>query len=418
MLYQRDYLHLLGEVRPRAAVSQLADGSMGAPQPLDLFPARHRRAEPRGGRAMTESATLRTARSTPRTAPSARAWCAFGGWDMPIQYTSVLEEHRACRDRRRGVRRVAPRVGPRRRVPVRSTLLQWALTNDLDRIAPGRAQYTHLLDPVDAHVVDDIIVWWVADDDFVVMPNASNTERIARALGEVDGQPGWSVSIDDITHERAILAVQGPHARERLATVLPDAAAVAALRACTALEYDGLPGYAAGTGYTGEDGVELHVPVAVAAARVGRRRSTPGSPPRGSAAATPSASRPGSRCTVTSSARASRRSRPASAGWCASTRATSAAATRSAPSSDRGRGPPPRRHRRRGAPARRARVARCSSTVRAVGEVTSGNFSPMLGHGIALAFVPPAVGVGTAVAIDVRGRELPGEIVELPFWPH
>ena len=59
--------------------------------------------------------------------------------------------------------------------------LQWAFTNDLDRIAPGRAQYTHLLDPDDAHVVDDIIVWWVGPERFFVMPNASNTERLASA---------------------------------------------------------------------------------------------------------------------------------------------------------------------------------------------------------------------------------------------
>ena len=75
-----------------------------------------------------------------------------------------------------GVRRLAPRLGARHG-PGCSTLLQWAFTNDLGRIAPGRAQYTHLLDPDDAHVVDDIIVWWVADDDFLVMPNASNTDR-------------------------------------------------------------------------------------------------------------------------------------------------------------------------------------------------------------------------------------------------
>ena len=62
--------------------------------------------------------------------------------------------------------------------------LQWAFTNDLDRIGPGRAQYTHLLDPDDAHVVDDIIVWWVGAGDFLVMPNASNTAPLVDALGE------------------------------------------------------------------------------------------------------------------------------------------------------------------------------------------------------------------------------------------
>ena len=108
----------------------------------------------------------------------------FGGWEMPIQYAGVLEEHRACRTgavvfdvSHLGTLRVAG--------PGAHPLLQRALTNDLDRIAPGRAQYTHLFDPDDAHVVDDIIVWWLAPDEFFVMPNASNTGRITGALAEI-----------------------------------------------------------------------------------------------------------------------------------------------------------------------------------------------------------------------------------------
>src|SRR5581483_12341132 len=98
------------------------------------------------------------------------------------------------------------------------SLLQWALTNDLERIEPGKTQYTHLLDPGDAHVVDDIIVWWVAPDGFLVMPNASNSARIAGALSGDDAvsRSGGAVAITDVTAERAVLAVQGPEARERL----------------------------------------------------------------------------------------------------------------------------------------------------------------------------------------------------------
>ena len=338
----------------------------------------------------------------------------FGGWDMPIQYTSVLEEHRACRTDA-AVFDVSHLGSVRVAGPGSFALLQWALTNDLGRIAPGRAQYTHLLDPVDAYVVDDIIVWWVADDDFVVMPNASNTDRIARALGEVDGQPGWSVSMGDITHERAILAVQGPGARERLATVLPEAAAVPRF-AVAAVEYEGLAGYAAGTGYTGEDGVELHVPVAVATtvwdavvgtgvtpAGLGCRdtlRLEAGLPLHGHELG------PG----ITSL--------QAGLGW----------VVRFDKGDFRGRDPLAAERDRGVArhldgiatdgrqPARQGSAVLVDGAP--VGEVTSGNFSPMLCHGIALAFVPPAVDVGTAVAIVVRGRDLPGEIVELPFWPH
>src|SRR5205085_2669335 len=132
--------------------------------------------------------------------------------------------------------------------------LQAALTNDLNRVAPGRAQYTHLLDEADASVLDDIIVWWVDDERFDVMPNASNTDRVVAALG----------AGDDVTAERAVIAVQGPEARALLEAVVPDAAAVGRFRVA-GFEWESVPAVAAGTGYTGEDGVELAVPAAHAA---------------------------------------------------------------------------------------------------------------------------------------------------------
>src|SRR6478736_10576638 len=105
----------------------------------------------------------------------------FGGWEMPIQYAGVLDEHRACR-----TAAVVFDVSHLGSLRVTGTdahaLLQRALTNDLGRIAPGRAQYTHLLDPDDAHVVDDIIVWWLEPERFFVMPNASNTDRLLDAF--------------------------------------------------------------------------------------------------------------------------------------------------------------------------------------------------------------------------------------------
>src|SRR5262245_61563471 len=143
----------------------------------------------------------------------------FGGWEMPIQYTGVLEEHRACRDDA-----VVFDVSHLGSVQVHGSgafaSLQWAFTNDLARIAPGRAQYTHLLDPDDAHVVDDIIVWWAAPGDFLVMPNASNTAPILGALQDAAASfGGGECAIADVTDSRVVLAVQGPRARERLAPV-------------------------------------------------------------------------------------------------------------------------------------------------------------------------------------------------------
>src|SRR5262249_57054124 len=122
--------------------------------------------------------------------------------------------------------------------------LQWALTNDLDRVGPGHAQYTHLLDPDDAHVVDDIIVWWVAPGDFLVMPNASNTAPLVAALEDAaDVRGGGECAVEDVTSSRAVLAVQGPTARAALAEAFPAAAGVARFAVAPVVFGDGA-GYA------------------------------------------------------------------------------------------------------------------------------------------------------------------------------
>ena len=111
----------------------------------------------------------------------------FGGWEMPIAYPSgTISEHLACRSSAAafdvshlGTMRVEGDDAFER--------LQETLTNDLTKIGPGRAQYTHLLDADNASVLDDIIVWWHPRNDgesdvFDVMPNASNTDRVVAAL--------------------------------------------------------------------------------------------------------------------------------------------------------------------------------------------------------------------------------------------
>ncbi|MEY3619154.1 MAG: aminomethyltransferase, partial [Actinomycetota bacterium] len=166
----------------------------------------------------------------------------FGGWDMPLQYEAgTLAEHLACRESA-----VAFDVSHLGTVRVHGAdaldRLQNAFTNDLRKIEPGRAQYTHLLDPSDASVLDDIIVWWVDEKTFDVMPNASNTDRVIAAIGG-----------EDTTTTRAVIAVQGPQARERVATFFPEAAAVGRFRVATC-RWNDTTCTVAGTGYTGEAG--------------------------------------------------------------------------------------------------------------------------------------------------------------------
>src|SRR5687767_484205 len=159
----------------------------------------------------------------------------FGGWDMPLYYSGTLAEHRACRAdavafdvSHLGTVRVVDDDGFDR--------LQAMLTNDLGRISPGHAQYTHLLDEADASVLDDIIVWWRTDGAFDVMPNASNTARVLDAVG---GR--------DVTAERAVVAVQGPRARERLRP-LDSAIAEVPRFGVAVFAWDGQPCTVAGTG--------------------------------------------------------------------------------------------------------------------------------------------------------------------------
>jgi aminomethyltransferase len=109
----------------------------------------------------------------------------FGGWEMPLQYaTGTVKEHLACRNDA-VVFDVSHLGTVRCDGPTMFDALQATLTNDLTKIAPGRAQYTHLLND-DGFVVDDIIVWWVGENEFDVMPNASNTSGVTSALPGVD----------------------------------------------------------------------------------------------------------------------------------------------------------------------------------------------------------------------------------------
>jgi aminomethyltransferase len=336
----------------------------------------------------------------------------FGGWEMPIQYTGVLEEHRACREHA-----VVFDVSHLGSVHVRGAgafaTLQWAFTNDLDRVGPGRAQYTHLLDDNDAHVVDDIIVWWAAPGEFLVMPNASNTTPLVDALGEAAVfHGGGECELDDITADRVVLAVQGPEARARLAHVAPTAAEVARF-SVEPFEFAGAPGWAAGTGYTGEDGVELHVPSA-AAGECWRALLAAGITPAGL----------GARDTLRLEAGLPLHGHelgegitPLQAGLAWVVRFDKGDFRGKAPlEAERDRGVA---RRLRGLATEGRQIPREGCPVSrdgtVVGEVTSGNFSPTLGHGIALAFLPPDTADGEQVTIDVRGREVPAIVTKLPF---
>lgn len=332
----------------------------------------------------------------------------FGGWEMPLAYGSgTLAEHMACREScalfdvsHLGTVRVSG--------PGAFAQIQSAFTNDLRRVGPGRAQYTHLLDPVDASVVDDIIVWWIDATTFQVMPNASNTDRVVAVLAGTDAD----LLVTDTTALRAVIAVQGPTAREILRVAFPAAAEVERF-AVQRLAWNTIDCVVAGTGYTGEDGVEIAV-------------AAPNAPALWDAlvdaGATPAGL--GARDTLRLEAGLPLHGHElgpgitplqAGLGWVVGWDKGEFVG-RGALAREKAQGV---RRRMRGIVTEGRRPPRSDQTVlsagNVVGMITSGNFSPVLQHGIALAFCAPTVAVGDAVVVDVRGAELGGRVVKLPF---
>ena len=334
----------------------------------------------------------------------------FAGWEMPLWYAGVLEEHRACRENV-----VVFDVSHLGSVWVRGAgafdALQGLLTNDLSRIDPGRAQYTHLLDD-DASVVDDIIVWWTGEGEFLVIPNASNTAPALAALEEAAAAAG--AEVEDVTTTRSMLAVQGPAAREVLTKVVPEAAAVRRFGvARLSWPPTGTEVLVGGTGYTGEEGVELFVP-AVAAASVWQALLAAGATPAGLAA----------RDTLRLEMGYPLHGHElgpgitplqAGLGWVVGWDKP-AFRGREALLAEKERGPA---RRLRGVVLEGRQLPRAGYPVlvggEAVGEVTSGNLSPTLSRGIALAFLPPEVGEDTAVEVGIRGKAVPGRVMRPPF---
>ncbi len=325
---------------------------------------------------------------------------AFGGWEMPLSYEAgTVAEHLSCR--RDAVAFDVSHLGT---VRVEGNdardALQWALTNDLEKIAPGRAQYTHLCAD-DGSVLDDIIVWWRSATLFDVMPNASNTERVVDAIGG-----------HDVTEERAVIAVQGPAARRRVAQVSPEASEVGRFRVAQ-VTWSGVPLVVAGTGYTGEDGIEIAVPAAESS-RLWTALMEAGIQPAGL----------GARDTLRLEAGLPLHGHElgegitplqAGLGWVVAWHKREFRG-KAALVAERHSGPS-RLLRGLVTEGRRPPRADCPVLIngQVVGQTTSGNFSPVLEHGIALAFLSPKVPIGQALEIEVRDVRLVGSVSKPPF---
>ena len=338
----------------------------------------------------------------------------FAGWEMPVQYRGVIEEHRAVRTAA-GLFDVS-HMGEVRVAGAGADAFVQALTpNDVTKLAPGRAHYSALLTD-EGTFVDDLLVYRIAADEFLIVVNASNADG---DFAWIAARPHAGLAVENVSDRYALLALQGPKA-------------IAILSGLTATKLDEIKyyGFAHGevagrkailsrTGYTGEDGFELYLDPADAPGiwdRLMEAGAADGLEPAGL----------GARDTLRLEAgmalyghEIDRTTTPWDAGldWIVKldkgefTGRAALVAAKERGVSRRlvgfevtGRGIARQGH-------------RLLSDGRDVGFVTSGTFSPTLEKALGMAYVETALAApGTELAIDVRGKAVPARIVPLPFY--
>lgn len=348
----------------------------------------------------------------------------FGGWQMPVRYTSDLAEHHAVRQSA-GIFDISHMAEFTVRGSAAGEYLDYALAGRLSALTIGKAKYSLLL-AESGGIIDDLIVYRLDDDDFLIISNAGNRAAVSNAL--ICRTDGFDVTVQDVSDEYALIAVQGP----RAATILASTDAITDVSipwteqkyyAWASANYAGKPVLLARTGYTGEDGFELLVPADDAAA-LWDALLVAGAPqglvPAGLAA----------RDTLRLEAgmplyghelRLDTRPEQAGLGRVVVTakerfvgKGALAVAAESSAAAD---APVLVGIVAEGKRAGRAGYAVVDDAGAKLGEITSGALSPTLRHPIAMAYVhPSSAEAGTAVLLDVRGSRIPATVTALPFY--
>ncbi|MGZ8527810.1 MAG: glycine cleavage system aminomethyltransferase GcvT [Candidatus Limnocylindrales bacterium] len=179
----------------------------------------------------------------------------FAGWLMPVQYAGILDEHRAVRERA-GLFDLSHMGELFVEGPDAGAALAHALVSDPPALKVGRAQYSMICAP-DGGVLDDLIVYRLAEERFLVVANASNAQLVSDLL--VERLEGFRAILDDRSLATALIAVQGPSAREILAPLTDVDLGALRYYAIAEGRAAGVDGLVARTGYTGEDGFEVFV---------------------------------------------------------------------------------------------------------------------------------------------------------------
>ncbi|WP_067675262.1 glycine cleavage system aminomethyltransferase GcvT [Nocardia miyunensis] len=340
----------------------------------------------------------------------------FGGWEMPVSYAGTVAEHTAVRTTV-GVFDVSHLGKATVSGPGAAEFVNSALTNDLRRIRPGKAQYTLCCTP-EGGVIDDLIAYYVADDEIFLVPNAANTAAVVAALRESAPE---GITVTDEHRGYAVFAVQGPESARVLAALgLPTEMEYMAYADA---EWDGRQVRVCRTGYTGEHGYELLPRWADAEAlfrELVKQVRAAGGEPAGL----------GARDTLRTEMGYPLHGHElaldispvqARAGWAVGWKKPEFWG-KSALEQEKSAGP---RRILLGLKALDRGVLRQGQSVlrgdEVIGETTSGTFSPTLKIGIALALLDTAAALepGDEVEVDVRGRRLRVQVVRPPFvTPH
>lgn len=339
----------------------------------------------------------------------------FAGWEMPVQYKGIVDEHRAVRERA-GVFDVS-HMG---RLFVVGTdaerLLRRAVTYDVTKIAEGRGHYALLCNDAGG-IVDDPYIYRLDEQRFLFVGNASNAGRDTERLQSFV-EPGMDVELLDRQEQTIMLAVQGPAASGHMARIIGPEVAAIEKRACTELPYLQYKLFVSRTGYTGEDGFEIVTSIEAGRA-IWRQLMAADVEPCGL----------GARDTLRLEAALplwghdiDETTNPyeAGLGWVVSLDDGAEFAGREALARIKARGV---ERKLMCVQATDRGVIRDGYAIvhdgERIGTIASGSHSPTLGTSIAMAYLPKAIAVyGKELQIDVRGRMLAAIVVRRPFVAH
>lgn len=342
----------------------------------------------------------------------------FGGWAMPVQYTGIKEEHEAVR-RQAGLFDVSHMGEVKVHGPDAEAYLQRLLTNDVGKVAVGQCQYT-LMCNERGGVVDDVLLYRLAPDDFLIVVNAANVDKDLAWMRRQLDESGLAATIEDVTAQWSLLALQGPEAETILSRLTDaDLAGIPFFWFREGVTIGGVRCLISRTGYTGEDGFEIYCPWADGP-RLWEAIEQAG------AASGLKLCGLGARDTLRLEARLplygqelDEDTSPLEAGLGMFVKLHKGDFVgRDALQQQKEQGLRKRlagfQMTERGIPRTGYRLQKDGTDV---GVVTSGTASPTLGEQIGLGYVPPALASpGTEIAVVIRGRPVAAKIVPTPFY--